>query len=86
MQGGILEISLGQHSYGSPWYPEGEEDSAVKKATASITQAVPETGRVLIITGSIFLVLGFVALLSAIRWVRKRRLRYLQIHLAEPLM
>jgi hypothetical protein len=88
-QGGVLEIVLGQQSYGSEWTPgraEIKTDSPVRKATTSISQAVPEAGTILIISGTIFLALGFVALGMAARWVRRRRKKFLQVHLSEPLM
>ncbi|GKY98948.1 hypothetical protein MPSEU_000850600 [Mayamaea pseudoterrestris] len=90
MQGGIVEVAVGQHSYGAAWNPKQadatEESSSVMQAAAVISRAVPNTGRILIITGSIFLVCGFAALVAAIRWVRQRRQRFLQVHLTEPLM
>jgi hypothetical protein len=88
LQGGILEIDLGHASYGEKWNPEieTEELSTMQQAAASINNSAPEAGRFLIISGSIFLVLGFVALGSAIRWVRNRRTEFHQIHLSEPLM
>lgn len=88
-QGGVLEIVLGQQSYGAEWSPgraQGTEESSVRKATASISNSIPETGKILIVSGSIFLALGFVALGAALRWVRRRRKRFLQVHLSEPLM
>lgn len=91
MQGGIVDIKLGQHSYGAAWNPskveiDSEETSTVRKAAATLTRTESQTGRIMIITGSVFLALAVLTLVAAIRWVRQRRQRFLQVHLSEPLM
>jgi hypothetical protein len=96
MQGGIIEISLGSRAYGAEWQPQTQvaavqttstqELTSVQKAAAMASSALPKTGTVMLVTGSLFLILGLAALITALSWARRRRRRSQRITLNEPLV